>query len=114
MDLYHADIRLPDGYRLPNRVVPLFWTNHAHRARQNDRYGFIPEIPVLNLGECRTIEVGMENNRVTKIVVRAELDDENDLVFVLIPGNGQYTVKTVWINQRNDSHKTLDKSKYVR
>ena len=113
MDLYHADIRLPAGFRLPSRVVRLSYTAHAARARTNDRYGFIPEIPVLNLGECRVVEVGIENRRVAKVVVRAELDDDLDVVFVLIPGASVWTVKTVWLNMRNDTHKTLDRSKYV-
>jgi hypothetical protein len=113
MDLYHADIRLPDGFRLPNRLVNLRWTRHAEGARLSDRYGLIPQIPVLNLGECRTIEVGMEAGRVAKVVVRAELDDDADVVFALIPGN-VWTVKTVWINLRSDTHSTLDRSRYVR
>jgi hypothetical protein len=112
MELYHADIRLPHGFRLPNRVVSLKWTNHATSARKDDRYGFIPAPTALNLGECRVIEVGVQGRRVAKVVVRVELDDDNDLVFVLIPGN-VWTVKTVWINERNDSHKTLDRSRYV-
>jgi hypothetical protein len=114
MDLYHADIRLPAGFRLPNRLVKLAWSNHALRARRDDRYGDIPQIPLLNLGECRAVEVGMEGQRVAKIVVRAELDDDNDVVFVLIPRNPAYLVKTVWINRRDDKHKTLDRSKYMR
>lgn len=113
MDLYHADIRLPQGFRLPNRLIGLSWTRHATHARNDDRYGYIPEIPVLNLGECQTIEVGMEGGHVRKIVVRTELDDFNDIVFVLIPGPNKWIVKTVWINQENDSHRTLNRSRYV-
>lgn len=114
MDLYHADIRLPDGFCLPNRITGLTWTNHADRARHNDRYGEIPKIPVIDLGLCKTIEVGMENGRVKKIVVRTRLDYDNDIVLVLIPGPGKWLVKTVWINERNDSHSTLNRSHYMR
>lgn len=113
MDLYHTDIRLPDGFRLPNRMVELEWTRHAEGARHNDRYGTIPRVPVVNLGLCRTIEVGLEGRRVRKVVVRTELDDTNDMILVLVPGPGKWTVKTVWINQKNDTHRTLDRSKYV-
>jgi hypothetical protein len=113
MDLYHADIRLPAGFRLPNRLVPLTYSNHALREAENDRYGDIPVLPVLNLGDCQTVEVGMEDGRVAKVVVRAELDDDNDIVLVLIPRTPKWFVKTVWLNERNDSHKTLDRSRYV-
>ena len=114
MDLYHCDIRLPDNFRLPARVVALFWTNHARRACLNDRYGEIPQIPVLNLEMCETIEVGLEGRRVRKVVVRTGFDDLLDLVLVLVPGPHKWTVKTVWLNHINDTHSTLDKSRYVR
>ncbi len=113
MALYHTDIRLPTGFRLPDRVVELAWTRHAEGARHNDRYGVIPKIPVVNLGLCRTIEVELQGKRVLKVVVRTALDKTNDIVLVLVPGPGAWTVKTVWINKKNDSHKTLDRSKYV-
>ena len=114
MELYHVDIRLPDGFRLPARVVNLYWTRHAERARQNDRYGMIPQIPVVDLAQCNVIEVGLTGKRVEKVVVRTPFDTFNDLILVLIPGPGAWTVKTVWFNQTNDSHKTLDRSRYVR
>lgn len=113
MELYHADIRLPEGFRLPNRVVNLYWTRHAEAARTNDRYGFIPPIPVLDLGQCNTVEVELDGRRVNKVVVRTPFDTYNDLVLVLIPGVGAWTVKTVWFNRANDTHKTLDRARYV-
>lgn len=114
MDLYHADIRLPVGFRLPARLVELSWTRHADNARASDRYGEIPRIPVVNLGECRTVEVGLEGRRVRKVVVRTTLDAFNDLILVLVPGPAAWTVKTVWINEKNDSHKTLNRSRYMQ
>lgn len=114
MDLYHADIRLPENFRLPARTVGLSWTNHAERARNTDRYGEIPRVPVVNLGLCSTIEVGLEGRRVRKVVVRTNLDRDYDMVLVLIPGPNDWTVKTVWLNEVGDTHKTLDRSKYVK
>jgi len=113
MDLYHADIKLPDGFRLPARTVELFWTRHAEGARSNDRYGEIPRIPLVNLAMCETIEVGITGRRVEKVVVRTGFDDYCDLVLVLIPGPNKWTVKTVWFNEIHDNHKTLDRSRYV-
>lgn len=114
MDLYHSDIRLPEGFRLPARVVTLKWTRHAESARHNDRYGEIPSIPLVDLAQCRVIEVGMEGRKVRKVVVRTALDADNDIIFVLIPaGLDPWVVKTVWINRWDDTHRTLDHSKYV-
>lgn len=115
MELYHRDIRLPDGFRLPARTVGLAWTRHAQQASHNDRYGQVPWWSSLDLSHCDVIEVGMTGRRVEKVVVRTELDHINDVVYVLIPnGLNPWTVKTVWINRKRDSHKTLDRSKYVR
>jgi len=114
MDLYHAEIRLPDGFRLPARRVGLTWTKHAEGARKNDRYGYIPKMDTVDLTVCRTIEVGITGRRVEKVVVRTSLDDMDDLILVLIPGPRDWVVKTVWINRKNDVHKTLDRSKYMR
>lgn len=112
MDLYHADIRLPRGFRLPNRTVSLRWTRHATDACNNDRYSILPQVIALDLNQCRIIEVGVEGKRIRKIVVRTDLDDDLDMVFVLIPGP-EWTVKTVWANRKNDSHRTLDRNRYV-
>jgi len=113
MNLYHVDIGLPEGFALPARIVNLYWTRHATNARYTDRYGNIPELPVLDLSACNVIEVGLEGKRVRKVVVRTPFDTFNDLVLVLIPDAGAWTVKTVWFNECNDTHKTLDRSRYV-
>ena len=115
MDLYHTDIRLPDGFVAPTARVDLIWTRHADRARYDDRYGFIPRFSNIPLKAFKVIEVGMENNQCAKIVVRGHWTDDLDVVFVLIPSHPTcYVVKTVWANCRNDVHKSLDRSKYVR
>lgn len=116
MALYHADIRLPSWYRHPAQRVTLKWTNHANKARHTDRYAnAIPEFHDLPLSAFKTIEIETCENYVTKYVVRGHWTKTLDLVFVLIPnGNRPWTVKTVWINERNDVHNTLDRSKYVR
>lgn len=117
MDLYHASIRLPDGFRLPNRVITLKHTKHARGARRDDRYGYIPPISVLDLGQCEPVEVGVLNGKVAKVVVRTSLDDTRDVVLVLVPHDPEpnvWTVKTLWCNLKNDTHETLDHTRYVR
>lgn len=113
--LYHSEIRLPAGFVAPTQRVELSWTRHADSERTKDRYAEIPKFKGLSLKRFRVIEVGMIAGIVSKIVFRGKLDDTNDVVIVLIPnGNRPWTVKTAWINKANDTHKTLDRSKYVR
>lgn len=112
MDLYHAEIRLPHGFVKPTGRVALCWTRHADNARKNDRYGDIKRFQSATLDRLEVIEVGVENGRVAKILFRGRYTDTLDVCMVLIPGK-EYTVKTVWINERNDLHRTLDRSKYV-
>lgn len=112
--LYHKDIRLPEGFALPARTVALSWTRHACHALTTDRYGMIPKFEHIDLRLKEVIEVELDGKRVVKVVVRGDLDGINDIVYVLIPnGSNPWTVKTVWINEKNDDHKTLDRSKYV-
>jgi hypothetical protein len=114
MDLYHADIRLPEGFRLPARIVGLHWTRHAESARLDDRYGRIPKFGHIDLRFKEVIEVGLTGRKVEKVVVRGSLDETFDIVYVLIPnGHAPWTVKTVWINEKTDTHSTLDRSRYV-
>lgn len=112
MELFHADIRLPEGFVAPTARVPLRWTRHADEARKNDRYGDIPRFKTATLRRLSVVEVGVENGKVVKILFRGRLDDTRDVCMVLIPGR-EWTVKTVWVNERNDAHKTLDRSRYV-
>lgn len=115
MSLYHADIRLPDGFVAPTARVNLRWTSHADRARSNDRYGEIRKFQSATLARLSVVEVGVEAGRVSKILFRGRYNDDLDVCMVLIPnGTAPWTVKTVWINESKDSHTTLDKTKYVR
>lgn len=114
MDLYHADIRLPEGFRLPARIVGLEWGFHALNALRDDRYGEIEKYDHIDLTTKSVIEVGVTGKRVEKVVIRGSLDADRDIVYVLIPkGYQPWFVKTVWVNLKTDHHKTLDRSRYV-
>lgn len=110
--LYHTELGLPAGFIKPTGKVQLRWTSHARQAAQSDRYGDIPMRDSMTLDWYDVVEVGMRNGQTSKIVFRGGMDKDNDIVIVLIPGK-VWTVKTAWINRKNDAHKTLDRSKYV-
>ncbi len=109
--LYHPDVFLPEWFTMPTERVELKYTKHALYACNNDRYGAIPVFKSLPLSQFRLVEMEAAHQEVNKIVVRGRLRAGMDCVFVLIPG-GKYLVKTVWLNKSDDTHKTLDRSRY--
>lgn len=114
MDLYHADIRLPEGFEQPTGRVGLEWTLHANRARHNDRYGEIRKFKTVTLDRMQVVEVGVKDGKVAKILVRGRYNDDFDCCMVLIPHEvAPWTVKTVWLNSVDDTHSTLDRRRYV-
>jgi len=112
--LWHADIRLPEWFKAPTHRVSLRWSTHALMAARDDRYGTIPTRDAMTLGWYDVVEIATVGRKVTKLVMRGGMDKHNDIVIVLRPNRGEWTVVTVWINRKTDAHKTLDASKYVR
>jgi len=111
--LYHSDIVLPAGFVKPTGRVRLRWTSHALRAAKSDRYGDVPVQDTMTLEWYDVVEVGTRDGKVSKIVFRGGLNKTQDIVIVLIPGDEVWTAKTVWINEKNDAHHTLDRSRYA-
>lgn len=112
--LYHAEVRLPEGYRHPRATVTVQYSNHAMMESRRDRYGSITLPESIDLSNFDTVEVEVIGGRVHKIVVRGALDSQRDVVYVLMPKAGRpWFCKTVWVNLRTDSHRTLDRSRYV-
>jgi hypothetical protein len=112
--LYHVETGLPRGFRVPDRRVEISYGSHAREEALSDRYGQIRLPHSLSLRRMRVIEVGVDNDKVTKILFRGRLDDERDLCIVLVPvANGPWRCKTVWVNLNSDQHKALDRSRYV-
>ena len=113
--LYHAEVGLPEQYRHPRFSVNVEYSNHAKREAASDRYGSIALDPFVDLSFFHTVEVEILNGAVRKIVVREARDVEMQRVLVLMPRAGaRWFCKTVWVNLKSDSHKTLDHSRYVR
>lgn len=67
-----------------------------HGLRDNNREGIF--------------EVEVENEEVTKCVVRCIYDKNRDISIVFRKG----LIVTAWLNDKNDLHFTLDESKYER
>jgi hypothetical protein len=82
--LFHYELGFPKHAKLHFGTLNLFWTQHALGECQADRYGIIDPPKTL--------------------------DTDKDMVLVVMPASGR--VKTVWINMKEDTHRTLDESKY--
>lgn len=111
MDLYHADLGIPQHINLEFACY-LNYTLHAREAAKSDRYGPINLPTVFDTRNATLIEVGVENGSVVKAMYRQHYDNRHDLCLVInLKAN---KVVTVWLNEKNDNHKTLDASKYVK
>ena len=112
--LYHRDIGFPQSLDLKYQYTfDLTYSKHAQEAANSDRYGEIKLPQGVSFPKSSVVEVETEDDvTITKMVVRYNypLNDKLDLCLVIIPQTG--FVKTVWINEAKDKHKTLDKSKY--
>lgn len=110
MPLYHAEVFMPK-LALPKGKINLQYTTHAMNAAKNDRYGTIALPEQLDTSKATVIEVETNQQKQTvKVLYRVQLDAKRDLCLaVLVTG----IVKTVWVNQRSDKHKTLQKGKYA-
>lgn len=109
--LWHKDIVLPPLPTLTGRV-PLRYSHHALQASENDRYGNLRILKSLTLDRCEVIEVETQGKQIIKFVLRCSYSETLDIVFAVIPGR-EWFVKTVWGQEKNDLHKTLNRSRYV-
>lgn len=120
--LYHTELGLPEQLLRPitGRTVSLEYTHHAKRAALDDRFAGALKMPTsFTIDRDSIFEVEVTGSKVTKLCVRltkgftAEAKQPVDLILVLCaPERGVAIVRTLWFNERNDSHKTLDASKY--
>ena len=110
--LYHKDLGFPSKMRFPKGMVTLEYSRHALKAALDDRYGRFSLPRSINIDSCEVIEAETVNGALNKLVVRFSIDNERDICIVFMPRTK--LVKTVWINVKGDTHKTLDKSKYIK
>jgi hypothetical protein len=110
--LFNEAVFMP-RLRMPNREMPLRYGRHALEAAQNDRYGnltqHLPE--TVNPTLCQVVEAELTGTKLTKLVLRKTLGNGLDLVLVLTPQDG--FVRTVWGQQTNDAHGTLNRNRYA-
>lgn len=110
---YHVDVHMPAGLRtlaaayLRGYAKSFRTTSHV-RDRAAEK-GFC--IPSCLPQSAALVEVTVENGGFAKALFRATYDAQTDLCFSLTRDG---FVPTAWFNSKNDNHKTLDVSQYVK
>lgn len=111
--LFHKDLGFPHHINLPTFGYCLQYGSHARKEALEDRYGSIELPKFVRLYEADIVEIGVQcGTRLSKVVARQKHCNNFDIVIVFNPADG--FVRTVWLNHKNDSHKTLDETKYKK
>ena len=111
--LFHKDVFIPPHAQRPLHEGPLRYGTHATNVASGGGGHQAIELPAEFQAKGAILveaELNPTTGAVEKQVWRQRLDDEWDLCFPMLPGG---FVKTVWLNHRTDTHKTLNKAKFV-
>ena len=116
--LYHKDVYFKDYFK--NDALKLVKTckrlsNHTmnHISNQDKKHTYTMKnladatVKILR-GQCELFEIETDNGKVIKCVYRVNL--ENKALCIVYREN---IIVTCYVNNINDTHKTLDKNKYV-
>lgn len=94
------------------RVSQLRYTQHAKLETIKDRYAVIPPVKLQYIRPENIFEYTRENGRIIKFVARlTHLDNNLDFCYSI---STEGIVITVWANEKNDDHRTLNESSYRR
>jgi hypothetical protein len=89
------------------------YTNHAQTEAAADGIAS-SELPKhINFSKVEIVEMEVANGKPFKVLTRQPLDWEYDIVHVILLN--ELLVKTIWLNKRSDTHKTLkNRSEFVK
>ena len=119
--LFHKSLGLPASIQLPRGRKKMVLTNHAKEAARDDRYGNIAPLLALyssfDPATADLVEIETSDRiHVEKAVYRVPLAPNSpyDVVLAAVPYGDKYVIKTLWINERSDRHRTLNTRKYSK
>ena len=114
--LYHKSVGYPPDLEFPRKFNPtsveLDYGDHAKRASYEDKYGKLTLPQRIDLRRVEIVEVSAIGNTITKVVARTGYGQRKGIILVLVITIPDGFVKTVWANEANDRHKSLDRSRY--
>lgn len=104
---FHRQIGIPQSLQTGLNGRRLSYSSHAQEEARKDNVKLPTRLPT----EAVLVEVETVNGVAVKYLYRYRYDAQQDLVLA-ITTDGH--VKTVWVNQAKDLHRTLDTRKYAR
>lgn len=110
--LYHKDIGFPKTFNPPSDVIPLDYSHHALVRAKAKKIGALPVRidPTL----CDIIEVEMNAmGKAIKCLFRMQWGRNTSLILAVALDHPKPVVKTAYLNDDWDSHKTLDSTRYL-
>lgn len=114
MKTFNVATGMPELVVTEPHVRPVLYGPHARVAARTDRYGdltrYLPR--QLSLKAVQVVEASVVDDRISKLVVRYQVDFQLglDLVLVIAPckfDRRTLFVRTVWANESDDHHRTL-------
>lgn len=111
--MFHKDVFIPDFAKVPLHEGAVKYSKHAGNVCMGGgSYEQIPLPPVFVAKNATLIEVELNpvTGEVEKQVWRQPLNEEYDMCFPMMADG---FIKTVWLNHKTDTHKTLNKGKFV-
>lgn len=114
MKKYHHKVGLPCNFRTPTHTIRPVYTRHAREQARLDRYGYILLPYEINLSEYKVFEIGIEDGKLVHMGVEGRYDSKHKVTFVFKLDAGKWIVKTVWLNELSDGHRTLNRAAYAQ
>ena len=107
--LFHKDVGLPQGVASPKAGMALSYGPHAKNAARDEG---LTRVPAILPNQYQVIEMEVLRGTPLKWVLRMPMKDDpyRDLVLV-VQADG--FVRTIWTNDKHDTHKTLKKGVYT-
>jgi hypothetical protein len=112
--LYHFQTGFPKIFNSNIGTIDLQYSTHAQDAARSDRYGQVWLPKSIDTSKAQCIEIQYKSGYVNKLVYRVSYTAHLDLCLVCFIAGNRLLVATVWLNSRQDKHKTLDRSKYIK
>lgn len=113
-NFYHSQIALPPSLKGYFGQYESKITFHASQAQKSDRYGSFNYPHFFSIKPENVIEVEQDSTgKIVKILIRVKYNNIFDLCLAIIPADDKAIIKTGWLNKSDDTHKTLDVTKYI-
>jgi hypothetical protein len=107
MGTYHKDIGFPKCIKMPYGESIFYASRHSRKQAISKNFSIPSKIMITGQN---IIEIHTNNQVVEKCLIRYPYTNQIDLCLVINPI--LKIIITAWLNKRNDTHKSLNKTKY--